>query len=45
MVMVLALILDKNKDILILGKGSAQGLDDSTLTTEAQYSIYFFKIK
>ena len=32
---------NKTKDILILGKGPAQGLDDTTLTTEAQYSINF----
>ena len=32
---------NKNKDILILGKGPTQGLDDATLTAEAQYSINF----
>ena len=32
---------NKNKDILILGKGLTQGLDDTTLTAEAQYSINF----
>ena len=32
---------NKNKDILILGKGPTQGLDDTTLTVEAQYSINF----
>ena len=31
----------KNKDFLILGKGVTQGLDDTTLTAEAQYSISF----
>ena len=31
----------KGKDILILGKGPAQGLDDTTLTAEGQYSINF----
>ena len=31
---------NKKKDILILGKGLTQGLDDS-LTAEAQYSINF----
>ena len=30
---------DKNKDILILGEGPAQGLDDTTLTAEAKYPI------
>ena len=30
---------DENKDILILGKGPTQGLDDTTLTAEAEYSI------
>ena len=32
---------DKNKDILILGKGSTQGLNDTALTVEAKYSINF----
>ena len=32
---------NKNKGILILGKGPTQELDDTTLTTEAQYSIDF----
>ena len=32
---------NKKKDILILGSGPIQGLDDTTLTTEAQYSIIF----
>ena len=32
---------NKKKDILILGKGPTQGLDDPTLTAEAQYSITF----
>ena len=32
---------NKKKDILILGKGPTQGLDDTTLTAEAQYSINF----
>ena len=31
----------KKKDILILGNGPTQGLDDTKLTTEAQYSIVF----
>ena len=36
--------IDNNKkDILILGIGPTQGLDDSTLTAEAQYSINFSK--
>ena len=30
---------DKNKDILILGEGPTQGLDDTTLTAEAKYPI------
>ena len=30
---------NKKKDILILGKSTTQGLDDTTLTSEAQYSI------
>ena len=32
---------NKKKDILILGKGTTQGLDDTSLTAEAQYSINF----
>ena len=32
---------NKGKDILILVFGPAQGLDDTTLTAEAQYSINF----
>ena len=29
------------KDILILGEGLTQGLDDTTLTSEAKYPINF----
>ena len=32
---------NKNKGILILGKGPTQGLDDTTLTAETKYSINF----
>ena len=32
---------NKNKDILILGDGPTQALDDTTLTPEARYSINF----
>ena len=32
---------NKNKDILILGEGPTQGLDDMTLTAEAIYPINF----
>ena len=32
---------NKNKDILILGEGPTQGLDDTTLTAEAIYPIHF----
>ena len=32
---------NKGKDILILGEGSTQGLDDTTLTAEAKYPINF----
>ena len=31
----------KNKDILILGEGPTQGLDDTTLIAETRYPIYF----
>ena len=33
--------IDKKKDILILGSHPTQGLDDNTVTAEAQYSISF----
>ena len=32
---------NEKKDILIRGIGPTRGLDDSTLTAEAQYSINF----
>ena len=32
---------NKNKDILILGKGLTQILDDTTLTVEVKYPINF----
>ena len=32
---------NKTKDILILGGGPTQGLDDTTLTAEAKYPINF----
>ena len=32
---------NKGKDILILGEGSKQGLDNTTLTSEAIYPINF----
>ena len=32
---------NKNKDILILGRGPAQGLSDTTLTAKAKYPINF----
>ena len=31
----------KGKDVLILGEGPTQGLDDTTLTAEAKYLINF----
>ena len=34
-------ILIIKKDILILGKGPTQGLDDTKLTAKAEYSINF----
>ena len=34
---------NKRKDILILGEGPTQGLDDTTLTAEAKYPINFTK--
>ena len=35
--------VDNKKDILILNKGSTQGLYNTMLNTEAQYSINFTK--
>ena len=35
---------NKKIDISILGKGPTQGLDDTTLTAEAQYSINFSRL-
>ena len=32
---------DKGKDIVILGEGPTQGLDDTTLTSAATYPINF----
>ena len=32
---------NKNKDVLILGEGPTQGLDDTTLAVEAKYPISF----
>ena len=32
---------NKNKDILILGEGLTQGLNDNTTTAEAKYPINF----
>ena len=34
---------NKGKDILILSKGPTQGLNSTTLTAEAAYSINFFR--
>ena len=35
---------NKNNDILILGEGPTQGLDDATLTAEAKYFINFTQL-
>ena len=32
---------NKDKHILALGEGLTQGLDDTTITTEAKYAINF----
>ena len=34
---------NKGKDIIILGEGPTQGLDDTTLTAEAKYPINFIQ--
>ena len=36
---------NKNKDILIIGKGATQGLDNTTLTGEEGYSINFSRLQ
>ena len=36
-------IYNKNKDILILGEGPTQGLDDTAITAEAKYPISFIQ--
>ena len=36
---------NENEDILILGEGPTQRLDDTTLTAEAKYPINFTKPK
>ena len=36
---------NKEKDILILGEGLTQGLDDIILTAEAEHPISFAKIR
>ena len=35
---------NKGKDILILGEGPTQGLDDTTLKTESKYPISFTEL-
>ena len=35
---------NRNKDILILGEGPTQGLDDTALTAEAKYPINFTQL-
>ena len=34
---------NKKKDILVLGEGRTQGLDDTTITAEAKYSVNFLR--
>ena len=36
---------NKGKYILIVGEGPTQGLDDTTLTAEAKYSINFSRLQ
>ena len=35
------LVDNRKKDILILGEGPTQGLDDTTMTAEAKYTVNF----
>ena len=39
--MKLSVYVDNKKKIVILGKGLTQGLDGTTFTAEAEYSINF----
>ena len=36
---------NKNKDIVILGEGPSQSLDDTTLTTNAKYPTNFTQLR
>ena len=36
---------NENKYILIIGKGETKGLDNTTLTAEAEYAINFSRSK
>ena len=36
---------NKNKDILVLGEGLTQGLNNTTLTAETKYPIYFTELR
>ena len=36
---------NKKKDILVLGEGPTQGLDETTITAEAKYYINFSSLK
>ena len=38
------MLIKKNKDILILGEGPPQGLDHTTITSEAKYPIRFTQL-
>ena len=35
---------NRKKDILVLGKGPTQGLGDTTITAEVEYSINFSRL-
>ena len=37
--------IDNKKDILIFGKGVTQGLDDTSLTEEAEYLLILQNVK
>ena len=39
------MLIHKKKDILILGEGLTQGLDDTALTAEKKYSMNFTKTR
>ena len=38
-------MITREKNILVLGEGPTQGLDDASITAEAKYSINFMELE